>query len=154
MRRQPATHDKPVQITRRFPLTPEEMFVLWTQPEHMKRWLHPSPEWSTPVVKTDLRVGGAYRLGFSNPQQSGIAYVIGRFVEIDENRRLVYTWGWESPDPHAGIETVVTVEFAAVDAGAEVTVTHELFPTAEVRARHEEGWRGTFECLAALVEGE
>ena len=150
MMRHPGMGSDPVQLSRRFGIDPEGMFELWTEPAHMRRWLHPTAEWSTPIVEVDVRLGGSYRLGFVSPEGES-SFVIGRYLEIEAGRKLVYTWGWEPPDPHAGIETVVTVEFAPVDEGTEVTVTHEKFPEGEPRERHDEGWRGTFDQLGELV---
>ena len=142
----------PVVVARRFDAPRARVFAVWTQPEHMKRWLHPGPEWSTPVVEVDLRVGGRYRLGFLGPGEAALRFVVGRFLELQRDERLVYTWTWEPPDPHAGVETLVTVSFADAGSGTRVVVTHERFPDDEVRARHATGWEATLLCLDETLE--
>lgn len=137
----------PVVLRRRFSAPRELVFSAWTSPDHMKHWLHPSPEWSNPVVEVDLRVGGQYRLGFQHPDEPEVVFVVGRFLEVEEGVRLVYTWTWVPPDPHAGLETRVTVQFETVDGETEVTVMHERFPDDDIRQRHSDGWTGTLDCL-------
>jgi uncharacterized protein YndB with AHSA1/START domain len=77
--------------------------------------------------------------------------VTGVFREILPPRRLVFTWTWEAPDPHAGLETLVTVELLASGGDTEVVVTHEWFPTAATRDRHEAGWRATLDRLEEVL---
>ena len=137
----------PVTFCRRFDSPKDVVFSAWTNPDHMKHWLHPGPEWSNPVVEVDLRVDGRYRLGFQHLDKSDVVFVVGRFLVVQHGDRLVYTWSWEAPDPHAGVETVVTVTFATVDAGTEINLTHERFPDDELRQRHSDGWAGTLGCL-------
>ncbi len=136
-----------VVFRRWFDAPKDVVYSVWSNPDHIKHWLHPSPEWSNPVVEVDLRVGGRYRLGFQHPGERDVVFVVGRFLEVEHSERLVYTWTWEPPDPHAGFETVVTVEFTSVDGGTAVSLTHERFPDDERRQRHAEGWSGALDCL-------
>ena len=142
----------PVTFCRWFDAPKEVVFSAWTNPDHMKHWLHPGPDWSNPVIEVDLRVGGRYRLGFQHQDKPGVVFVVGRFLTVEHGQRLVYTWSWEAPDPHAGVETLVTVTFATVETGTEVSLTHERFPDREVRDRHSDGWAETLVCLTSYLE--
>ena len=142
-----------LEFRREFNSPRDLVFSVWTSPDHMRHWLHPTSEWSNPVVEVDLRVGGRYRLGFRHPENPDIVFVVGKFLEVEWGVRLVYTWTWEPPDPHAGHETIVTVNFATTpQGGTEVTLTHDRFPDDAVRKRHDEGWKGTLECLERYLE--
>jgi uncharacterized protein YndB with AHSA1/START domain len=142
----------PVNYRRWFNAQRDVVFSAWTNPDHMKHWLHPGPEWSNPVIEVDLRVGGQYRLGFQHLDKPEVVFVFGRFLAIEQGKLLVYTWGWEAPDLHAGVETVVTVTFETVDAGTEVNLTHERFPDDAIRQRHSDGWQETIDCLTHYLE--
>jgi uncharacterized protein YndB with AHSA1/START domain len=67
-------------------------------------------------------------------------------------RRLVFTWTWEPPDVHAGIETLVSVTLAPKDRGTRLQVRHEGFPTNASRDRHDVGWSGTLERLPEVLQ--
>ena len=113
----------------------------------MKRWKAPGPM-TTPVAEVDLRAGGKYRIHMRAPD--GVEHrLYGVYQEVDPPRKLVYTWSWEE-NPDMG-ETLVTVEFLDRDGATEVVLTHELFPTDEVRGRHEEGWTACFDKLAQVL---
>lgn len=122
----------------------ERVFRAWTQPEELKRWSAPG-DYGIPVAQVDLRVGGGYRIEMQAP--TGQRHrAVGVYREVRPPERLVYTWSWEE-DPAMG-ETVVTVEFLDRGASTEVVLTHDLFPNAEARAQHEQGWSS---CLDRLV---
>ena len=141
-----------VVATRRFRAPRERVFRAFTDPADLPRWFSPSEDIATDVVELDLRAGGAYRFGFHLPH-GAVEYVLGRFEEVSPPEKLVFTWTWEEPDPHAGIETLVTVELIDHGDETEVVVTHDRFPTEETRARHDEGWQGTFDRLENLLRG-
>jgi len=141
-----------VEISRVFQVSRELMFSAWTQPEMIKRWLHPGPDWSNPFMELDLAVGGQYRLGFSHPEEAGIHVVGGSFVEIVLLERLVYTWTWEPPHDDAGIETLVTILFSDSNDGTLVKLTHERFPDKRLCDMHKDGWIETLGCLDSLVD--
>jgi uncharacterized protein YndB with AHSA1/START domain len=121
---------------------PERVFRAFTEPALLQRWFSPGADVAIEVLAHDLRPGGKYRFRYRESDGT-VSIVAGEFREITEPRRLVFTWTWEAPDPHAGIETLVTIAIVADGAGTEVVVTHARFPDEPSRARHEAGWRTT-----------
>ncbi len=136
-----------LQLRRTFRAPRERVFQAWTTPEEMKRWKAPGPL-TTPLAEVDLRVGGKYRIHMREPDGAEHR-LIGVYREVDPPKRLVYTWSWED-SPDMG-ETLVTVEFLDRAGATEVVLTHELFPTDEVRNQHEHGWSGCFDKLAETL---
>lgn len=142
-----------VFVRRRVRACPETVFRALTHPEKLVRWFSPSPEIGTEVLEHDFRQGGRYRLAFRFPDGSRDT-VLGSFREIEPPRRLVFTWTWEPPDRHAGIETLVTIVLETSDGGTDVVVTHDRFPTNASRDRHEAGWGTTLDRLEVLLKEE
>ena len=75
----------------------------------------------------------------------------GEFLEVNSPRKLVYTWTWEEPNEHAGIETQVTVEFLETGEGTELVLTHERFTKAEMKESHLGGWSGALSHLKEFL---
>ena len=73
----------------------------------------------------------------------------GTYREIDAPNRLAYTWDWDDPG-HAVGETLVTVEFNDMDGATEVVLTHDLFPSAEAKDGHAQGWVSCLNRFEAL----
>lgn len=139
-----------VSFRRRFGASCEEVFRAFTEPEILARWFSPSADIGTEVLEHDLRVGGSYRLKFRMPNGSENV-VRGVFKEVEPPTRLTFTWTWEPPDPHAGIETLVTIVLRQDGTETELLVSHDRFPTHESRDRHDAGWSTTLERLEELV---
>ena len=57
----------------------------------------------------------------------------------------------ESPDPHAGIDSEVTVTLVSSADATELTIRHAKFGRADADERHAEGWRGALELLGTLL---
>ena len=133
-----------VHINRVFAASRDAAFAAFTDPEQLKLWFGPQG-FTTPVAEIDPRVGGSYRIEMLSPD--GNAHRLsGVFREISPLERLVFTWIWAEGEI-AGLETLVTVEFRDRGGETELTLIHEMFPSAEVRDRHTEGWSSSFECL-------
>ena len=139
-----------VVVRRRYRVSLERVFRAFSEPKYVASWLSPSDDIGTDVLEWDLREGGAYRLGFRFPDGHQDC-VVGRFQEISRPGKLVFTWTWEAPDPHAGIETLVTAELVGLEQETEVSITHERFPNEETRNRHDEGWKGALGRLGMLL---
>lgn len=129
---------------------PETVFDVWTQPDHMKRWLAPSDEFTNPFVEVELRVGGTYRIAFQS-EDGHLSVVGGKYVALERPNKIAFTWRWEPPHEFETHETLVTVEIAPCDEGAELTLTHERFPLAEMLEKHNAGWSGALDRLVRAV---
>ena len=80
---------------------------------------------------------------------SGNVYtVVGTFREVRPPERLAFTWTWEGKDMG---ETLVTLDLHDRDGATHLVLTHELFPTTEMRDEHGTGWAGCLSRLATLV---
>lgn len=135
-----------LRITRIFRADRQAVWNAWTQPEHMKHWSCPEPG-GVKSVTSDLRVGGSFDL---HMVADGTEYnAFGTYREIDEPKRIVYTWDWKEEDHRVG-ETVVTVEFKEVEGGTEVSLVHDGFPALEAKDGHEEGWTACLTHFEAL----
>ncbi len=134
----------------RYEAPPSVVFRALTEPALLVHWFSPSPATRLEVLAHELRVNGSYRFVYHQPS-GGTDVVVGTFREISPPKRLVFTWTWEPPDPHAGIETLVTIELTADAGGTLVVVTHERFPDRATRDRHRSGWRSTLPRLSEVL---
>jgi uncharacterized protein YndB with AHSA1/START domain len=104
-----------LQITRVIATDVESVFDAWTQPEHIKRWSAPEGM-DVPISDVDLTVGGRFHLQMRNAE-GGTHSARGVYQEIDRPSRVVYSWAWDEHPEHG--ESLITVEFKAVDGGTE-----------------------------------
>ena len=79
----------PLVLRREYDASPEIIFKVWTEAEHMKRWFRPSQAFTHQHVEIDLRVGGQYRVAFEGPD-GNVDVVGGEFLEIAPPHKLVY----------------------------------------------------------------
>jgi uncharacterized protein YndB with AHSA1/START domain len=130
-----------LQVRRVYNVPVAKVYAAWTDPEQVKHWMGPSDDFGEAQVTSDLRVGGRYRIVMPAPDGT-LHKVGGAYREIVPNKKLVYTWAWESTPER---ESLVTVEFKATANGTELVVTHEQFADAEARDKHQHGWNGCIE---------
>ena len=132
-------------MKRTFAASQERLFSLWTDADLMKQWFCPSQDMTVPVAEIDAHEGGSYRIVMQN--KDGETYSpSGVYESVIPHEKLVFSWKWADSE----IITRVTVEFRAIgESETELTLTHEGFPDADMRDRHNEGWDG---CLTRLAE--
>jgi uncharacterized protein YndB with AHSA1/START domain len=142
-----------LRLERTFEAPPEAVYDAWTNPEVLRRWWAAAPDWSTPHVEADVRVGGRYRLSMQDPEASEPHTVAGEYTEVRRPERLAYTWTWEGdPESQRGSAgSLVTVDFHDEGGGTRVVVTHTGFAGEHVRAQHEHGWNACLDNLARRV---
>jgi uncharacterized protein YndB with AHSA1/START domain len=149
-----------VVIERTFDAPVEQVWQMWTVPEHFQDWYGPTGA-TIPVAKIDARVGGTRQICMEMQTPGGPMqlWFAGEHLEVIENARLVYTEmiadedgnpaSPEStglPDGHAVTE--VRVELEAVDGGTRMVMTHVGVPADSPGAA---GWNMAFGKLAAFV---
>jgi uncharacterized protein YndB with AHSA1/START domain len=138
-----------VRIERNFAASAEEVFDAWTSPEVMRRWLHPAPDWHTPVAEVDLRIGGKVRVVMRRPDGTE-AEARGEYTLIDRPHRLVMTWTFDD-DPSN--EQLIELSFSESDGSTTVLMVNTGISTDERRDAQDRGWHGCFEELERLLVG-
>ena len=141
--------DDELLIARTFDAPASVLFALWSDPEHMKRWMGPKG-FDCPEVEIDFRVGGAYRAMIRSAEY-GDSWFGGVYREIERNRRLVFTFTWDS-GPSADVETLVTITFEEHDGKTIQTFHQTPFLTVERRDSHVGGWTQAFDKERAYAE--
>jgi uncharacterized protein YndB with AHSA1/START domain len=137
--------DDELLITREFDAPASVLFALWSKPEHMKRWMGPAT-FTCPEAEIDFRIGGAYRAMIKSAER-GENWFGGTYREIEQDRRLVFTFAWENEGPSAGVETLVTITFQERGGKTVQTFHQRPFLNVERRDSHVHGWTGTFDKL-------
>jgi uncharacterized protein YndB with AHSA1/START domain len=139
-----------IRVSRLINADADTVFRAWTEADQLKQWS--CPESATIAdAQVDLSVGGRYRIRMHGAEGQ-VHTAVGTYREIAPPRRLVYTWDWEEEDSRIG-ETLVTVEFTDLGETTDVVLTHELFPNAEAKADHEQGWTSCLNRLEQLFGG-
>jgi uncharacterized protein YndB with AHSA1/START domain len=139
-----------LQVRRVYSAPVAKVYAAWTDPEQVKHWMGPSDDFGEAEVTCDVRVGGRYRIVMHAPGGE-LHKVGGIYREVVPNKKLVYTWAWESTPER---ESVVTVEFKPAPYGTEGTelvVTHERFADTEARDKHQHGWNGCMDRLGRYL---
>jgi uncharacterized protein YndB with AHSA1/START domain len=138
-----------VRIERNFAASAEEVFDAWTSPEVMRRWLHPAPDWDTPVAEVDLRMGGKVRVVMRRPDGTE-AEAQGEYVLIDRPHRLVMTWTF-GDDPSN--EQLIELSFSESEGSTTVLMVNSGISTDERRNAQDWGWRGCLDGLERVLAG-
>ncbi len=134
-----------VRVTHRFDATAERVFDAWLDPVTAGRWLFATPTGEMVRVEIDARVGGAFC--FTDRREGEDVDHVGHYEVIDRPRRLVFTFSVPKFSTEA---TRVTIEIAALDAGCELTLTHEgVLP--DYAERTVGGWTMILNGLAASL---
>ncbi len=142
--------EKPsLTLVRHFPVPPEKVWRAWTTPEALKRWFGPD-EGEVTIAETDVRVGGRFHIVFFT--LDGERHDVGgEYLEVQQNRKLVFTWAWKStPDR----ESLVTLTFRPSGDGTDFTMVHGQFFDNTARDNHEFGWTGALAKLERLMRVE
>lgn len=140
-----------VKLHRVFKCGPERIYKAFTDADAMAKWLPPNG-FTGKVHKMDARVGGSYRMSFTN-FSSGKSHAFGgEFLELVENERLRYSDKFEDPNLPGEMET--TVELKSVSVGTDVSIVQSGIPDAIPVEACYLGWQESLKLLTMLVEAE
>ena len=99
--------DREVVVTRSFDGPARVVFDAWTKPELLMQWWAPKSFGITFVsCEADVRPGGTYRFVFGHPDFDQPMAFVGRYLEVDPPRRLV----WTNEESEDGSVTTVTFD--------------------------------------------
>jgi uncharacterized protein YndB with AHSA1/START domain len=140
-----------VKLHRVLKAKPEKLFRAFTEPGAMCAWLPPYGFYCT-VHSMEAKVGGTYKMSFTNFSTGNAHSFGGKYLEIKPNEFLKYSDKFD--DPNLPGEMTTTVSLKKVSAGTELNVTQEGIPEAIPAEMCYLGWQESLEKLAKLVEPE
>jgi uncharacterized protein YndB with AHSA1/START domain len=130
---------------------PERVFRAFIDPDAMARWLPPYG-FTGKVHEIDARVGGGYRMSFTNFGTGFTHSFGGEYLDLAPPTKLRYTDRFD--DPNLPGEMLTTVTFAQVSCGTEISIVQEGIPAVIPTEMCYLGWQESLAQLAKLVEPE
>ena len=142
-----ATHT--IRLHRVLAAPPEKVYRAFTDPDAYARWLPPDG-FVGRVHSMDARVGGSYKMSFTNFTTGQSHSFGGRYLELEPNARVRHTDAFD--DPNLPGEMIVTVNLKAVSMGTDVSIVQEGVPAVIPAEACYLGWQQSLNALARLVE--
>jgi uncharacterized protein YndB with AHSA1/START domain len=140
-----------VELHRVLRAPPEKVYRAFIDPDAMVKWLPPHG-FTGKVLHMDARVGGSYRMAFTN-FSSGTTHAFGgQYLELTPGERLRYTDVFD--DPGLPGEMITTITLKAVSVGTELRAVQEGIPAVIPVEACYLGWQESLSMLAQLVEPE
>ncbi|MES2284073.1 MAG: SRPBCC family protein [Bacteroidota bacterium] len=140
-----------VTLHRVLKATPEKVYRAFTEPNAMSFWLPPYGFLCT-VHQMDVRVGGNYKMSFTNFSTGNGHSFGGSFLEIKPNEFIKHTDTFD--DPNLPGEMITSIWLKKVSVGTELKVVQENIPSVIPTEMCYLGWQESLEKLAKLVEPE
>jgi uncharacterized protein YndB with AHSA1/START domain len=140
-----------IKLHRVFKTTPEKVYKAFLDPAAMCKWLPPNGFTGT-VEHLDARVGGTYRMSFTNFGTGGSHSFGGEYLELVPSERIVHTDKFDDPNLPGEMKTTIT--FKKVMVGTEVDITQEGVPAMIPAEACHLGWQESLNLLTLLVEAD
>jgi uncharacterized protein YndB with AHSA1/START domain len=140
-----------VRLHRVFVAPPARVFKAFTDAEAMAKWLPPNG-FTGKVHSIDARVGGKYRMSFTNFSSGKSHSFGGEYLEFVPGEKLRYADRFEDPNLPGTME--VSVIFKKVSVGTELQVVQTGIPDAIPEAACYLGWQESLALLKMIVEPE
>jgi uncharacterized protein YndB with AHSA1/START domain len=140
-----------VRLHRVLRATPERVYRAFLDPDAMAKWLPPNG-FTGRVQHIDAKVGGSYKMSFTNFSTGQSHSFGGEYLELVPHERLRYTDKFDDANLPGEMKTTVTL--AKVSCGTELNVVQEGIPEAIPTEACYLGWQESLALLAKLVEAE
>ena len=140
-----------VKLHRVLRAPPERVYRAFLDAEAMAKWLPPYG-FTCKVDHLDARVGGGFRMSFTNFSTANGHSFGGEYLELVPYERLRYTDKFD--DPNMPGEMQVTVALTKVSCGTEIDIVQEGIPEVIPLEMCYLGWQESLAQLATLVEPE
>ena len=140
-----------VRLHRVLTAPPQRIYRAFLDAAAMCKWLPPHGFTGT-VHEMDARVGGGYRMSFTNFSPGNSHRFGGRYLELVENERIVHTDRFD--DPNLPGEMTVTITLRKVMVGTELNIVQEGIPEQIPVEACYLGWQESLMLLAQLVQPE
>lgn len=140
-----------VRLHRVIRATPERLYRAFLDADAMAKWLPPNG-FTGKVHHLEAKVGGGYRMSFTNFATGQSHSFGGEYLELVPHERIRYTGKFDDPNLPGVMQT--TVSLRAVFCGAELNVVQEGIPEVVPPEACYLGWQESLALLVKLVEAE
>jgi uncharacterized protein YndB with AHSA1/START domain len=140
-----------IRLHRVLRASPEKIYRALLDADAMAKWLPPNG-FTGKVHHLDARVGGTYKMSFTNFTTGKSHSFGGKFLELVPQERIRYTDTFD--DPNLSGELQVTVTLKKVSVGTELNIVQEGVPDVIPPEACYLGWQESLALLAKLVEAE
>jgi uncharacterized protein YndB with AHSA1/START domain len=131
--------------------TPEKVYRAFLDADAKAKWLPPNG-FTGKVHHLDARVGGTYRMSFTNFTTGRSHSFGGEYVELTPHERIRYTDRFDDPNLPGEMRTTITLK--KVSCGTELNVVQEGIPDVIPPEACCLGWQESLTLLAKLVEAD
>ena len=140
-----------IRLHRVLRAAPEKVYRAFMDADAMAKWLPPNG-FTGKVHHMDAKVGGTYKMSFTNFTTGKSHAFGGEFLELQPNERMVYTDRFDDPNLPGEMQTTVTLR--TVSVGTELNIVQEGVPDVIPAEACYLGWQESLALLAKLVEPE
>lgn len=130
---------------------PERVYRAFLDADAMCKWLPPHG-FTCHVDHMDVKVGGSFKMSFTNFSTGGSHSFGGEYLELVPHERLRYTDRFDDPNLPGVMQVTVTLK--QVSCGTELNVVQEGVPAVIPAEACYLGWQESLTLLAQLVEAE
>jgi uncharacterized protein YndB with AHSA1/START domain len=131
--------------------TPEKVYRAFLDGDAKVKWLPPNG-FTGKVHHIDAKVGGTYKMSFTNFGTGKSHSFGGEYLELVPHERIRYTDRFDDPNLPGEMKTTVTLK--KVSCGTELNVVQEGVPEVIPAEACYLGWQDSLTLLAKLVEPE
>lgn len=129
----------------------ERIYRAFLEPDAMIKWLPPNG-FTCKVHSMDAKVGGTYKMSFTNFMTGKSHSFGGKYVELMPNERIRYTDQFDDPNLPGQMSATITLK--KVSCGTELNIVQEGVPDVIPAEMCYLGWQESLVLLAKLVEAE
>lgn len=144
-----ATHT--VRLHRILRSTPDRVYRAFIDPDAMVKWLPPHG-FTGRVLHLDAKVGGTYRMSFTNFANGQSHSFGGKYLELLPNERIRHTDAFDDANLPGTMETTISIK--QVSCGVELDIVQQGIPEAIPPEACYLGWQESLTLLAQLLEAE
>jgi uncharacterized protein YndB with AHSA1/START domain len=137
-------------INRTFRAPRELVWQAWADPKLMIKWMGPKHHPAN-HYENDFRPGGAWRSCLASPDGSEVLWLGGKYHELVEPERLVFTFAWDNHPDGSKNEMLVTLTLAEEGTNTRMTLRQTRFTSVEQRDDHGQGWSSSIDRLEELL---
>jgi uncharacterized protein YndB with AHSA1/START domain len=140
-----------IRLHRVLRATPERVYRAFLDPDAMSKWLPPNG-FTGKVHHLEAKVGGTYKMSFTNFTTGHSHSFGGAFLELVPHERIRHTDRFD--DPNLPGEMRTTISLKQVSCGTELTIVQDGIPEVIPPEACYLGWQESLALLAQLVEAE